>query len=302
MLIKKVIPSGYCKGVVRAIELAKKTRKENPNEKIYVLGMIVHNKFVTRSLEKYNIKTLVGKDKEQLLKEIDEGIVIFSAHGIAQKYKDIAISKGLKYVDASCDDVIKTQENIKNYLKQNYLILYVGKKDHPEADAVLSISKDIFLITNKNDIKNIEISKNKKIYVTNQTTMSIFEVAFIFENIKEKYPNAVFEEEICNATSNRQKAILNLKDVDLLYVVGDPSSNNTAKLKEIAEKNGIKNVIAIETCQDIKENHLEKVENIYVTAGASTPNYLTNQVIEVLKNYQKENKLTYPEIVFKDII
>lgn len=302
MLIKKVIPSGYCKGVIRAIELAKKTRLENPNAKIYVLGMIVHNKFVTKSLEKHNIITLIGKSKEQLLNDIDEGIVIFSAHGISQKYKDIAEKKGLKYIDASCVDVIQTQENIKKYLEKKYSVLYIGKKEHPEAEAVLSISPKIHLITNSKDISNISLSENEKIYVTNQTTMSIFEVAYIFENIKEKYPEAIFEEEICKATSDRQKAILKLESVDLLYVVGDPNSNNTAKLKEIAEKNGIKKVIAIETCYDIKKNHLENVENVYVTAGASTPNYLTNQVIQVLKHFQEKNELIFPEIIFKDII
>lgn len=230
MQIKKVVPSGYCKGVMNAINLAKKAHKENPNENIYVLGMIVHNKYVTKALEQYNIKTLIG-DKAELIEQINEGIVIFSAHGISEQIKNRAIEKGLKFVDASCIDVIRTQNNIKKYLAAGYKVLYIGKLNHPEAEAVLSISQDIQLITKNQDI--LDSPFTGKIYVTNQTTMSIFEVAHYFEKIKEKYPDAIIEREICHATSSRQEAILKLNECDLLYIVGDPKSNNTNKLKEI---------------------------------------------------------------------
>lgn len=295
MKIKKVIPSGYCKGVINAIEIAKKARRDNMDAPIYILGMIVHNSYVTEALNTLDIITLDDKKKtkEELLDEIDSGIVIFTAHGIAESIKEKATNKGLTIIDASCSDVIKTQDIIKEKIKEGFNILYIGKKNHPEALAVLSISQNIHLISSIDDIKKTQIPE--PIFVTNQTTMSIFEIRNINEKIKEKWPKAIICEEICNATSMRQKAIMNLKNCDLLYVVGDPRSNNTNKLKQIALDSGIKKVKMIETAKEIDENDLD-VENIYVTAGASTPTYLTNQVIECLNNYNLNHELNIQDI------
>lgn len=295
MKIKKVIPSGYCKGVINAIEIAKKARRDNMDAPIYILGMIVHNSYVTEALNTLDIITLDDKkkNKEELLDEIDSGIVIFTAHGIAESIKEKATNKGLTIIDASCSDVIKTQDIIKEKIKEGFNILYIGKKNHPEALAVLSISQNIHLISSIDDIKKTQIPE--PIFVTNQTTMSIFEIRNINEKIKEKWPKAIICEEICNATSMRQKAIMNLKNCDLLYVVGDPRSNNTNKLKQIALDSGIKKVRMIETAKEIDENDLD-VENIYVTAGASTPTYLTNQVIECLNNYNLNHELNIQDI------
>ena len=118
MEIKKVVPSGYCKGVISAIMMAKKARNDFPDEKIYVLGMLVHNSFVSKELSELNIITLddTNKSKSELVDEINEGVVIFTAHGISSQIKQKVIDKGLKYVDASCVDVLKTQDIIKNYL------------------------------------------------------------------------------------------------------------------------------------------------------------------------------------------
>lgn len=295
MKIKKVIPSGYCKGVINAIEIAKKARRDNMDAPIYILGMIVHNSYVTEALNTLDIITLDDKKKtkEELLDEIDSGIVIFTAHGIAESIKEKATNKGLTIIDASCSDVIKTQDIIKEKIKEGFNVLYIGKKNHPEALAVLSISQNIHLISSIDDIKKTQIPE--PIFVTNQTTMSIFEIRNINEKIKEKWPKAIICEEICNATSMRQKAIMNLKNCDLLYVVGDPRSNNTNKLKQIALDSGIKKVRMIETAKEIDENDLD-VENIYVTAGASTPTYLTNQVIECLNNYNLNHELNIQDI------
>ncbi len=295
MKIKKVIPSGYCKGVINAIEIAKKARRDNMDAPIYILGMIVHNSYVTEALNTLDIITLDDKkkNKEELLDEIDSGIVIFTAHGIAESIKEKATNKGLTIIDASCSDVIKTQDIIKEKIKEGFNVLYIGKKNHPEALAVLSISQNIHLISSIDDIKKTQIPE--PIFVTNQTTMSIFEIRNINEKIKEKWPKAIICEEICNATSMRQKAIMNLKNCDLLYVVGDPRSNNTNKLKQIALDSGIKKVRMIETAKEIDENDLD-VENIYITAGASTPTYLTNQVIECLNNYNLNHELNIQDI------
>lgn len=302
MNIIKITPRGYCKGVVNAINIAKNTAINNPGAKIYVLGMIVHNYYVTKALEQYNIITIEtkGKTRDQLLDEIDEGIVIFTAHGISDLAYNKAIAKGLKVIDASCIDVQSTKNKVKEMINKGYKVIYIGSKNHPEAEAITQDSNDIYLVTSANDVDNLNI-KDSKIYVTNQTTMSIVEIYSIFNKIKEKFPLCIIEEEICNATRLRQEAIIKSHNIDLLYVVGDPSSNNSNKLKDIAILNNIKKVCLIENAQQIKEEDLN-VKNIGVTAGASTPTYLTNQVIEVLENYSKTNILSIPDIDISKIL
>ena len=230
----------------------------------------------------YDIKTLEGgASREEMLEQIEEGIVIFSAHGISAAIKQKALDKGLKVIDASCEDVIATQELIKKKLAEGYKVLYIGKKKHPEAEAVLSISEAISPVYSLEDIAKIEAEG--KIFVTNQTTMSLFEVRDLFAAIAERFPEAEFEKEICSATTQRQQAVIDLKDADLLIVVGDPGSNNSNKLREIGLKNGVKEAVMIEDASGLQEDWLKGKEKVYVTAGASTPPYLTDQVIATLK-------------------
>lgn len=285
MEINRVVPSGYCKGVVNAIKLAKDTKEKYPNEKIYILGMIVHNSFVTSELDNIGIITLddTNINKEDLLDSINEGIVIFTAHGISDHIKNKAIAKGLKVVDATCVDVLKTKETIIKYLNLGYEIIYFGKKNHPEAEAILSINEKIHLITNENDIDELNID-NDKIFMTNQTTMSYLELNDLIIKAKNKYPNLVIEKEICNATSSRQLAISNLENCDLLYVVGDKKSNNTLRLVDTGIKHGIKKVLLIQNFQDIKDDDLLNINKICVTAGASTPPVLIDEVINYLRS------------------
>jgi 4-hydroxy-3-methylbut-2-enyl diphosphate reductase len=286
MKIQKVIPSGYCKGVVNAIGIAKQTKAEHPEEPVYILGMLVHNSHVSKELEDAGIITLYDehKSKEQLLDEVDEGVIIFTAHGISDAIKEKVASKGLQYVDATCVDVLKTQNLIRKHLNDGDEVIYFGKKGHPEAEAVLSISDRIHLINSKEDIDRLDIVADK-IFFTNQTTMSYLELEEIIDHLKERYPSIYIQPEVCNATSSRQKAIYELKDCDLLYVVGDLRSNNTNMLKEIGLKHGIKKVLLIQTYEDIDKSDLQDVENIYVTAGASTPPELIRQVIDHLTAY-----------------
>jgi 4-hydroxy-3-methylbut-2-enyl diphosphate reductase len=177
MEIQRVYPSGFCKGVINAINLARKTREENPDETITVLGMIVHNSRVTSSLEELGIKTLddPALSREELLEKINEGIVIFTAHGISDAIKEKAIQKGLKVVDASCEDVLKTKNLIRDHLREGYDVLYFGKKGHPEAEAILSLSDKIHLLTSLKDIEELDLD-NPKLLLTNQTTMSYLEL------------------------------------------------------------------------------------------------------------------------------
>lgn len=282
MEIKKVVPSGYCKGVVNAINIVKKTKEQYPNENIYILGMIVHNSYVSKQMEDLGVITLEDPNlsKEELLDTIDKGVVIFTAHGISDKIKQKALDKGLICVDASCVDVLKNKDLIKSYLDKGYDVVYFGKKKHPEAEAILSLSNNIHLVSNISDIDNLNIS-NDNLFITNQTTMSYLEVEDMLKLIKDKYPTCIIQKEICNATSSRQLAITNIKDGDVLYVVGDVKSNNTNKLKEIGSKY-FKKVFLISNYKEINKKDLVNENKIYVTAGASTPPILIDEVIDYL--------------------
>lgn len=285
MNVKRVVPSGYCKGVINAINIAKKVKEENKDKNVYVLGMIVHNTYVTEQLTKLGIITLDDskKSKEELLDDIDSGIVILTAHGTSDAVKNKALQKGLKVVDGTCEDVLKTKNIIIEYLNKDYDVIYFGKKGHPESNAIISISNKIHLVSNIEDINSLNIT-NSKIIITNQTTMSYIELEKMIETILVKFPFAEVIKEICNATSSRQKAIQDIKDADILYVVGDVKSNNTNKLVEVAKASGINDTYLIANKDEIKKEDLINKSSVYVTAGASTPPSLIDEVINYIKS------------------
>lgn len=301
MEIYKVAPRGYCKGVVRAITMAKQCVEKYPNQTITILGMLVHNRYVMEALKEMHIQMIDDKTKTrlELLDQVKEGVVIFTAHGIAPEVIEKATQKGLICIDASCPDVMKTQEIVKEYLAQDYPILYVGKKYHPEAEAICSMDPHIHLIEKEQDIPTLDTAK---VFVTNQTTMSIFDIDHLFKAIKQRYPEAIVCDEICSATRVRQEAIVGLKkqEIDVLYVVGDPDSNNSNRLAQIAREQGIANVYLIDDVNGIQDHHIKDAKHIAVTSGASTPTYLTNQVISYLETYDKTREK--PHIVISDIL
>lgn len=304
MEIIKVTPRGYCKGVIRAINIAKETALKYPEQPIYVLGMLVHNQYVMKALENYHIIALDDTKKKRidLLDEINHGVVIFTAHGISEDVVKKATTKGLICVDASCPDVIQTQNIVKAHLEKGYDILYIGKRNHPEAEAVCSINPiHIHLITSKNDIPE---NLHKKLFVTNQTTMSLFDVKTIFHKIEKKYPSAIFSEEICNATRIRQEAVAALvsQDINCLIVVGDQFSNNSTRLAQIAKDQGITDVFLIDTALDLPIEKLQHYKRIAVTSGASTPTYLTNQVIQYLEAYAVNQTKQLPLVNINQIL
>lgn len=281
MEIITVNPRGFCKGVVKAIMIAKETAKQYPNQKITILGELVHNRYVVDALKDYRIESIESKDQTRfdLLDQVNEGIVIFSAHGISSNVVEKAKRKGLITVDASCEDVISTQNLIHTYLDQEYTILYIGQENHPEAEAICDINRErIHFIKDFDAINALDVNSDK-IFVTNQTTMSILEIKDMLNSIKDKYPQAVISDEICNATRTRQEAILKLEDIDCLIVIGDPKSNNTKMLAKIGTNKGIENVYLVETVAGLLDKNLAQFNRVAITAGASTPSYLVNQVI-----------------------
>lgn len=302
MEIIPVIPRGYCKGVVRAINLAKETALKYPNTPITMLGMIVHNQYVVEACESLGIHCVEekGKTRLELLDQINEGVVIFTAHGVSNQVIKKAQDKGLLIVNASCDDVTRTQTLVVEYLANDYDVLYIGKRNHPEAEAVIALSPRVHFIETLDDIN--ALASFNKVMVTNQTTMSIFEIYQLLEACKQKYPNIVILDEICNATRIRQEAITKLENIDCLFVIGDPKSNNSNKLKEIALEQHIPSVHLIETAQDVKEAWLEDKNRIAITSGASTPTYLTNQVITMLNHYATTHELVKPIIEIEHLL
>lgn len=303
MEVIKLNPRGYCHGVVTAINETIKIAK-NPNtvKPIYVLGMIVHNQKIVDALSEIGVITLeANKSRLELLDSIDSGTVIFTAHGISPQVIKKAQSKKLDYFDLTCVDVYKTHNLVKEKLDNGYDIIYIGKKNHPEPEGVIGISKDkIHLVENYKDIDNLNID-NDLIAITNQTTMSIADIYFIMEYIKNKYPQALILEEVCNATRIRQEAVLNQdKDIDLCIVVGDKKSNNTKKLVEISEQKA--NIKAIRICclDELDPSILKGIKKVSVTSGASTPTKITSEVINYLENYPKveaKSKLNNDQII-----
>ena len=293
MYVKAVVPRGYCKGVVRAIQLAKEVH--NVPHPIYILGMIVHNQYIVNALEDLGIQTIdkKGKTRLELLDEINEGTVIITAHGASDEVFNKAKDKGLYIIDASCLDVIKTHDLIKEKLSQGYEILYIGKNGHPEAEGAISIDKKrIHLITNKEDIDKQD--KNNHYVITNQTTMSLYDVYDLCEYAKQNLPHVSIEKETCKATQIRQEAIASLDDdIDIVFIIGDPHSNNTKKLAMIASKKSDKDVYMIESINDLDIEVLKNKKKAAVSSGASTPTYLTNQVIDYLKQFNFSNSKTH---------
>lgn len=293
MEVKAIVPRGYCKGVVRAIQLAKNS--VNVPKPISILGMIVHNQYIVNSLEDLGILTIdiKGKTRLELLDYINEGTVIITAHGASDDVFKKAKEKGLHIIDASCLDVIKSHQLIKDRLAEGYEILYIGKSGHPEAEGVLSLDRDhIHLIQSIDDINKLD--KDKKYMMTNQTTMSLYDVFDLCEYAKKVLSNISIEKETCTATKIRQEAIASLEeDIDIVFIVGDPHSNNTKKLASIASLKANKEVYMIESIQDLNIEVLKNKHKAAVSSGASTPTYLTNQVIDYLKQFNYEDKSTH---------
>ncbi|ERJ13814.1 4-hydroxy-3-methylbut-2-enyl diphosphate reductase [Haloplasma contractile] len=297
MNVIKISPRGYCYGVVDALKIAihASKNKELP-QPIYILGNIIHNHFVSDALSHQGIKTVdeKGTSRIELLDLIDKGTVIFTAHGVSPLVHDKAKEKGLHVIDATCKDVTKTHDYIRQQINQGYDIIYIGKKHHPEPEGAVGISPEhVHLIETVEDIETLSIT-NEQIAVTNQTTMSLWDIYKIFEKLKEHYPGAEFMQEICDATQVRQEAVaIQAKLADVTIVVGDPKSNNTNKLVDVSIKKAGTPAYRVKNVEDIKPDWLKDCKTVAVSSGASTPTAITKEVITYLEQFDYENKETW---------
>jgi 4-hydroxy-3-methylbut-2-enyl diphosphate reductase len=285
MNVIDIKPRGFCKGVYFAIEKVKEILNNDQYPRpVYVLGYIVHNKHVVDEITDLGAITLDDHKESRLslIDGIDKGTIIISAHGTPQNVIKKINEKGLTLVDATCQDVYVTHDLIKAYLDKDYTVLYIGKKNHPETNASLSLGQDVHLIENIEDVK--KQNYKEPIFVTNQTTFSIKDIINIHLELKKKYKDIIITEEICNATRIRQNAIIKTnKNVDFCYIVGDSRSNNSKNLVKISKELTNTNTKLIQSVEDIDLRDLEGVKTVSVSSGASTPEHLTKAVIEFLK-------------------
>lgn len=295
MEVFEVSPRGYCYGVADAIALARKTaaQKDIPRP-IYLLGELVHNENITNALLEIGIQTLSGANRLELLEHIEYGTVIFTAHGVAPRVVERAKEKGLHCVDATCPDVALTHTLLETEIQNGYDIIYIGKKGHPEPEGAVGINQaHIHLVETKEDVDQLSLSTSK-IRITNQTTMSLWDVVKLSHYIQEKFPESVFMKEICNATTVRQEAVAQLpKTVELCIVVGDPNSNNTNKLAEVAKQKAGVPSLRIGRIDELDCTKLKGISVVAVTSGASTPTAITTEVIQFLKKFDYTNKNTW---------
>jgi len=282
MIINKIEPQGFCQGVKIAINTVKETlKKEN---KVYLLGEIIHNKDVINDLNNIGAITIPSNNKTrlELLDEIDSGTVIFSAHGVSPKVYEKAKNKNLNIVDATCPMVLLIHKNITEKLKNGYDVIYIGTKNHPEVEGVIGISSSIHFISNMDELNELKIN-NDKIYATNQTTLSIYDIKNIYDKLKDKYPNITINNKICNATTIRQEAIKNQPKADLCIIVGDRLSSNTKKLVKVSEEYTNIKTIQCENLSSLDKSYLNNINVVNISSGASTPDYVVNEIIEYIK-------------------
>lgn len=295
MEVLRITPRGYCYGVVDAMVLALQTAKNlDLPRPIYILGMIVHNSHVTNAFEQEGVITLDGENRLEILDQIEQGTVIFTAHGVSPEVRKRARDKGLTVVDATCPDVTKTHDLIREKVEDGYEVIYIGKKAHPEPEGAIGIAPDhVHLIEREEEIANLNITASRVI-ITNQTTMSQWDIKHIIKRLLETYPTAEIHNEICLATQVRQEAVAEQAgECELVLVVGDPRSNNSNRLAQVSEEIAGVTAYRISDVSEIRDEWLQGITRIGVTSGASTPTPITKEVINYLEQYESDKPETH---------
>ncbi len=274
-------PRGFCAGVTRAIETVERAlTKFGPP--IYVRHEIVHNKYVVEDLRKKG--AIFVDEVDQIPKD---AIVIFSAHGVSDKVEEDAMERGLDVIDATCPLVSKVHREAKKYEDDDYEIILIGHKGHPEVEGTSGrVKKPVILVTNEEDARNVVINNPEKLAYVTQTTLSVDDTKKIAHILEQRFPQlqaGLATKDICYATQNRQDAVRELSSkVDILLVIGAQNSSNSNRLRDLGEECG-KPSYLINGAQDIDEKWFESIENIGLSAGASAPEILVQEVIAKIK-------------------
>jgi 4-hydroxy-3-methylbut-2-enyl diphosphate reductase len=274
-------PRGFCAGVTRAIETVERAIAKFGSP-VYVRHEIVHNKFVVESLRQKG--AIFVNEVEQ----IPAGaITIFSAHGVSDQVEHDALNRGLEVIDATCPLVSKVHREAKKLEEEDYEIILIGHRGHPEVQGTSGrVKKEVILVTNEEDALQIEVKNPEKIAYVTQTTLSVDDTRKIVSILENRFPSlqkGLATKDICYATQNRQDAVRSLtKMVDLLLVIGAQNSSNSNRLRDLGEESGIISYL-INGAQDIEKSWFKDIKTIGLTAGASAPEVLVQEVISKIR-------------------
>lgn len=299
MEVIKISPRGYCYGVVDALQIVRQAARDPQHPRpIYVIGQIVHNRHAIEELTALGVITLDGPDRASILAQVAIGTVIFTAHGVSPLVKQRARERGLHCLDATCPDVTVTHDLVRTLVAAGYYILYIGKKGHPEPEGVLGeVPGHISLVETEADVDALELTPQQqaRLALSTQTTLSQWDTRRVIAYVRQRYPHVEIHIDICAATQSRQEAVVaQARGADLLIVVGDPRSNNTNRLVQVAQELAGVPAVRIEDLAQLDTAWLRGKKRVAVTAGASTPSQLTREVIRFLEQYQPEQTATLP--------
>jgi len=276
-------PRGFCAGVERAIAIVERAI-EKFGAPIYVRHEVVHNKFVCDSLRE---KGAIFVDE---LDEVPAGAtVIFSAHGVSKSVREEAEQRGLRIFDATCPLVTKVHNQVARMRKEGREIIMIGHKGHPEVEGTMGQSTSgMYLVETVDDVRNLQIAEDTSLAYVTQTTLSVDDAAQVVAALKERFPAIVGPkgDDICYATQNRQDAVKDLAtQVDAVIVVGSPTSSNSNRLREVAERVGT-TAYLLDSAGKLPRNWIRANARIGLTAGASAPEVLVEQVISRLQEFE----------------
>lgn len=272
--------AGFCFGVKRAVDTVyEQTGKKN----VYTFGPIIHNEEVVKDLEKKGVFVINTMEE---LDDITEGTVIIRSHGVSSAVYEALRKKGVEIVDATCPFVLKIHNIVKQESANGKQIVIIGNEKHPEVEGIMGWSKtQVHVVDTAEKAQNMQLDPQREVCIVSQTTFNYNKFKELVEIISEKGYNIIIRNTICNATEERQTEAREIaKRVDAMIVVGGSSSSNTRKLYEIC-KNECKDTYYIQTLNDLDMTSLGKADCIGITAGASTPN---NIIQEVYTNVRTE--------------
>jgi len=273
-------PRGFCAGVERAIDIVERALQQF-GAPIYVRHEIVHNKYVVEDLR------AKGAVFVEELDEIPAGAtVVFSAHGVSKAVRAEAERRGLKAFDATCPLVTKVHVEVTKMLREGYEIVMIGHRGHPEAEGTMGqASRGMHLVETLADVARLEVPESGKLAYVTQTTLSVDDARAIVAALKARYPQirGPKKDDICYATQNRQDAVKFMTPkCDVVIVVGSPNSSNSNRLREVAENMGA-SAYMVDTAADLRAEWIEGRRRVGVTAGASAPEVLVDEVLARLQ-------------------
>ena len=275
--------AGYCFGVKRAVNMVYQEAEE-AKVPVYTYGPIIHNEEVVRDLKQRGVH-VVRELKE--LENLPKGKIIIRSHGISRREHEAMKACGFEVLDATCPFVLKIHRLVEKYSKEGYRIVIAGNEHHPEVEGILGWveGQPAYTVTTPEDVYNLPLKDGQKVCLVAQTTFNYNKFQELVEIIKKKGYDISVLDTICNATEERQTEARKIAaESDLMIVIGDKHSSNTQKLYEISKKE-CANTYYIQTSKDMDYHQIQSINNVGITAGASTPN---NIIEEVSKNVRNE--------------